>query len=84
MKKIQKIIVIFAVMFSFAYAGAASNSEKETVDAYRPLPIIENTGFIYETPVFLKVDCYDVFTVCDNHAPDDHEHFMDCMESNGC
>lgn len=29
-------------------------------------------------------DCATAYTVCDNHAPDDYEHFASCMDSNGC
>ena len=31
-----------------------------------------------------KMDCYYAFVACDNHAPDDYGHFMECMDDNGC
>tara|TARA_B110000014_G_C19960525_1_gene497110 strand:- start:64 stop:267 length:204 start_codon:yes stop_codon:yes gene_type:complete len=34
--------------------------------------------------VVMRVPCENVFTVCDNHAPDNYEHFVSCMNANGC
>jgi hypothetical protein len=34
--------------------------------------------------VVKQIPCSTVYTVCDNHAPDNYEHFASCMEANGC
>ncbi len=51
------------------------------------ITFISNASVV-ETPKEItkavKVDCHTVYTVCDNHAPDNYEHFASCMGSNGC
>ncbi len=86
MNKMKKIIIILTVMFSFAYAGSALNNEEAVMNSgnNEVIPVIENTGFISEVPVFKQVPCSNVFDVCDTVFPNDFGLFDACMVVNGC